>query len=339
MELGSEFAKGAAEKVLGVKLPVLMRILLPGLLATAVLYPGVIWLLGHLPSDTDHWWQRIVAFIVLIFFLGALISTLNSEIYKLYEGRILWPEQLSNWGRKRQQGRVARLYKAAVAAGPGATYDELWYQLRIYPTNEQGDPVATQPTQLGNLLAGYEQYPKNRYGMDAVFYWPRIWLLLEKEKKEEVDGGWSVADGFLTLSAISFAGGVLWIGQCIGAGFHVGLEFLPFQSAACAFLAGSAWLALGFILYRLSLPFHRDNGEVFKAIFDVYRDKIWNLTSLRARESDTWRATWVYLQYHLLLCPNCRKKYNPATSHTCANCGFGMNEANRNFRESGKFPS
>jgi len=340
MELGSEFAKGAADKVTGVKFPVLMRVVLPGLAATAVIYRPTLWFLGLLAYDPDHWWERVVAYIGLLALLGASISILNSEIYKIYMGRgIFWSKFFFEGGRQRQQARVDRLFKEAKQLGSGMRYDELWYQLRDYPENEQGDPEATHPTQLGNILTAYERYPAIRYGMDAVFYWSRIWLQLDKEKKEEIDSAWSVADGLLTLSAISLGGGALWLGQAAAALFGVGEGILPLESPGYAGLGGLGWLFLGFVFYRLSLPFHRQNGETFKAIFDVYRKKVWKITALKPQEKAAWKAAWAYLQYARLHCPNCKTGYNGIQSKTCSKCGFGLDEFNRAIQESGNFPT
>jgi hypothetical protein len=338
MELGTETAKGAAEKVLGVKLPILMRMVLPGLLATAVLYPAVGWALGHLPGDPDHSWQRIAAYAALVFVLGALISTLSSEIYKVYEGRIWWPRRLKEWARKRQQLRVDYLCQAAEAPGVGdAERAEIYYQLRVYPQNDKGDREATHPTRIGNILAGYEQYPGSRYNMDSVFYWPRIWLQMDREIKEEIDSQWSVADGFLILSAISFGGGILWMVQALTAVFGIGVHELPLGSSGKASWAGVAWIAAGYGWYRLSLPFHRENGEVFKSIFDLYRGKVWKLTSLKPDEEAKWNAAWAYLQYHLVTCPNCGN-LTKAESDQCQVCGFGLAEVKEGLRDTGKFP-
>jgi hypothetical protein len=338
MEAGFEAAKGAAEKVLGVKLPIFMRVILPGLLATGVLYPSVAWILGALPSDADHMWLRIAAYAVLVVLSGALISTTNSEIYKIYEGRSWWPPRLSEWARRRQQARVERLLKSAESPTSQAAYNEIWSELRSYPIDDDGQPEATHPTLMGNILAGYEQYPDTRYGMDSVFYWPRIWLQIDKDKKEEIDSQWSVADGFLTLSAISFVGSVLWTVQAVAAEFNAGAARLPLGAPGRAVLGGAGWLLLGFLWYKLSLPFHRENGEVYKSIFDVYRDKVWPLTSLKPGEKETWGATWAYLQYLRLKCPNC-DGWNNAGSDKCSKCGFGLLELNRNLRDSGKFKS
>src|SRR5215472_6197809 len=109
MEPGIEAAKGSAETILGMKLPVLMRVVLPGLEATAVLYPAVKWLLHFLPHEKAEIWQPIAAYVVLVLLLGAILSTANNEFYKIDEGRRGWPERLAEWARQRQAARLSRL--------------------------------------------------------------------------------------------------------------------------------------------------------------------------------------------------------------------------------------
>ena len=339
MELPFEAAKGVSEKALGVKFPALMRVVLPGLLASAALYPSVAWSLRQLPPSLEGW-VKLVAYAVLVVILGALISTLSNEVYKVYEGRIWWPKCLREWSCARQQERVNRLRweaDAALARSDRTRYNEIWYQLRSYPLDEHGQPQATYPTLLGNILAGYEEYPGNRYGMDSIFFWPRIWLQMEKETKEEIDSQWSVADGFLTLSVISLVGGVLWMGQALVASLGLASFAIPLQLPCWAALVGVAWLLLGYLCYRLSLPFHRENGEVYKSIFDLYRSTIWEMTSLRPQEKEVWKATWLYLQYLRFKCPNCGKS-NSAASKQCEHCGFGLAEITQHWRSSGEFP-
>jgi len=57
------------------------------------------------------------------------------------------------------------------------------------------------------------------------------------------------------------------------------------------------WLGLAYFFYRLSLPFHRNNGDVFKSLFDLYRDKLTRMTILQPREEERWEAAWAYLNY------------------------------------------
>jgi ribosomal protein L40E len=335
-----EAAKGAVEKVVMVRLPILMRILLPGGLATAVLYPTVGWLLSRLPANSEYSWQRIAAYAGLLFVLGALISTLTSEIYKLYEGRVPWPGRLLKWATARQEQRLRKFLRKAESArtaGKSNEYDEAWYQLRLYPLDENNEPYVSRPTLLGNILAGYEQYPYTRYGMDSVFYWPRIWLEMDKDKKEDIDGQWSVADGFTILSAIGFVGGALWILQSLLAGLDLFPYALPTGSPGWAAVVGVGWLVAGYCWYRLSLPFHRQNGEVFKSIFDLYRGKIRRALELRPDEKETWDATWSYLQYLRYVCPKCGTMNLPSTQ-ICAKCGSDTSDAAKMVRTTGKFP-
>jgi len=209
--------------------------------------------------------------------------------------------------------------------------------LRLYPLDDANQLTVRRPTLLGNILAGYEQYPDSRYGMDSVFYWPRIWMEMDKDKKEEIDGQWSMADGFLILSAISFVGGMLWILESILAGVDVFPYALPTDSAGGAAVGGLAWLVAGYVWYRLSLPFHRQNGEVFKAIFDLYRGKIRKALKLKPQEKATWDATWSYLQYLRLVCPKCGTMNLPS-DQKCSKCGFDISDLPNKVRTTGKFP-
>jgi hypothetical protein len=340
METGFEAAKGAAEKVFGVKLPILMRLILPGLLATAVIYPFVGRLLSLLPQPSEYVWMRIAGYALLALLFGALISTASTQISRVYEGRALWPESLREWARLRQQKRILRLTRKAVAAraaGSSMLYNELWYELRAYPMDDDGQRAATHPTRMGNILAESDQYAERRYGMDSVFYWSRIWLQIEKDRQEEIDNQWCVAEGFVTLSAISVAAALLWTAQLGLSWASVGSNELPFGSAILTTLGIAVWLVLVWLFYRISIPYHRANSELYKAIFDVYREKVWNLTVLKPHEAATWTAAWGYLQYMALKCPNC-KQWTEFSRSDCGKCGFGMLELKRTFMETGQFP-
>lgn len=345
MALGFEAAGGIAEKLLpGVSLPILMNIVLPGLLAGAALYPFTSGALRNFLSlDVEKSWPQLLIAAGAVVVLGALVSALNGEFYKVYEGRTAWPTRLSDWGIARQQRRVEQLYRKADAE-KGVNqqrYDEYWYRLRIYPIHaETGRRYATHPTLLGNLLKGYEQYPDNRYGMDSVFYWPRLWLVIDKDQKEEIGKSWAIADGLLNLSAVSVLAGLFWLAAFTGAEFELlGSRWFPVGDALFeSIVAIAGWFVLGYALYRLSLPFHRQNGEIFKSLFDLYRDKLRKMTSLAPRESELWEAAWAYLQYLRIPCPNCGKGTISVITKDCSNtnCGAHLPDVVANFWRSGK---
>src|SRR5712691_2148238 len=202
---------GAVEKAAPlVKFPVLMRIVFPGTLAALCIYPFIHGWTAHVPpmSFLSSEWGPLIFALGAIYILGTLVSGLRGLTYRVYSDRLLWPPWLYGKLCAVQKSRVQRLLDEQERL-PEHTprYAQIWKVLRLYPMNDKGHSYASHPTLLGNIIAAYEKYPLTRYGMVSVFYWPRLWLLLEKEKKEEIDASWSLADGLLSLSAVAVVSG------------------------------------------------------------------------------------------------------------------------------------
>ncbi len=344
MALGLELVSGTVEKLSGVaekssavRAPFIMRVLLPGLLGGVLLFPLVIDP-GPMFRDVEKHWITLLIALALVLLLGVIISAVSGSFYIVFEGRSLWPDRWVARGIARQQRRVNKLMAAQQGAkGKNKTkYDEIWSKLRAYPTDDvKEDPYAARPTLLGNILFAYEEYPRKRYGMDAVFYWTRIWMDMDAEKKQEIDNRWSLADGFVSLAAVSFIGGVLWIVVALLAVFGLSPARMP--AGGWTFLSGAGFVVLGYIFYRSSLPFNRANGELFKSIFDLYREKAQTMMKLKPNEKATWEAAWAYLQYGMLCCTNCGK-YNVVAATACAECHTPLENPARDFNASGEFP-
>lgn len=339
---GVEDAKGLVEKVPGlIQFPFVVRVLVPGFAATAILWMLMGWQFAF-PQDLKaatklSEFRSVLSALGLALAFGSLIGVvLADRIYKIYEGLVLWPRTLTNLCTRWQENRVKRLLASTEGLSGTTDYDRIWFKLRRFPLDANGDPTASRPTLLGNILAEYEDYPKTRYGMDAVFYWPRLWLELDKDKKAEVDSGWSIADGLLSLSAVAVVGGIFWIGAAgVRAVVHVLAVWserrlvapdripshLPWDSAEWTAIAGLSLMGFGYLFYRLSLPFHRKNGEVFKALFDLYRFKLVPMSRVSPNELQIWKGVWSYLQYLRIKCSRCPDHHFPANLAKCDVCG------------------
>jgi hypothetical protein len=54
-----------------------------------------------------------------------------------------------------------------------------------YPLTEDEEDVL--PTRLGNILLAAERYPLSRYGMDTIYFWPRLFPLLPEKFQNEYE--------------------------------------------------------------------------------------------------------------------------------------------------------
>jgi len=260
--------------------------------------------------------------------LGLFLTLFQNPIYRIYEGRLLWPGGLHDALTKRMQKKVTK--RLAIAQGlktSSARYRELWYWLRVFPLDEKGDPCAARPTLLGNILEGYETYPDQRYGMDSVFYWYRLWPTLPENFVNHADLAAAGADMLMYSSASTLFLGITF-GLLGGAGilskFMSNLVLRSFVSQLPAtntlFILCLIYLLLFYVFYRASIPLHRANGEFYKAAFDLYRNNIKNITEIDEKEKQAWYKTWCYLQYMYIQCGKC-EKYFFAENQKCPYCG------------------
>jgi hypothetical protein len=256
----------------------LFRSVLPGFLLGLGLAPALEWTLARLavPVPVDQ------AFLVVVVVAGWLFLVADMPIYMAFEGRRYWPRfawrffQGLECKRLERTERDVRRYQET----DERRYLEASTELRRFPISEEGEFVARYPTRLGNLIASYEEYSRRAYGMDSAFYWPRLWLLLEKDLRDELDSHQAFADSAVYSAAALFASGLL-------ASFYAfaetlagrGLSVLP-EDWPIAVGAGSLWalamLALigGFGVYRLAIHINGQYAPLFMAVIDTHRGKL-----------------------------------------------------------------
>ncbi|HWS87216.1 MAG TPA: hypothetical protein VN282_09645 [Pyrinomonadaceae bacterium] len=170
---------------------------------------------------------------------------------------------------------------------------EAYFDLRTFPLDGKGyeEYRAVRPTRLGNLMAAYERYSTRAYGMDAVFYWYRIWVTLDKDTRGEIDDAQALADSTVYTSFALYCSGLLWAVYAASAYARAPLAArLPWVASALpaapatvfdrlpgpglSLLVAAGFVAAGFAVYRIALRLHAQYGELFKAMFDMYAPKV-----------------------------------------------------------------
>lgn len=106
------------------------------------------------------------------------------------------------------------------------------------------------PTGLGNVLRAAERRPRDRYGLESIYVWPRLWLLMPEQTREDV----GAARGGLNLAVRVFTWGaffVLW--------------------GVVAWWAAIVGILVAVYAYNWTLIQARTYGDLFEAAFDLHR--------------------------------------------------------------------
>lgn len=152
---------------------------------------------SQLPLETP-----LLALLIGILIVSAVSAAVVQRVAILFVLRWAegyWPRPLNFLRRRLVERRVARSGKQEVR------YQELnkeaWEQgglqklseteLDEYMELDQSLRRTPQehlimPTELGNILRASETKPEEKYGLNAVICWPRLWLLLPEEARSEI---------------------------------------------------------------------------------------------------------------------------------------------------------
>jgi hypothetical protein len=284
---------------------------------------------------------------MLAIVVGWVLLVSDMHIYMLFEGRRYWPKSLLTCFYSKETRRLQRIQQGIKAyhqlkdssTTPPPTevfqrYRENYVEQRNFMMNEKGEFEVPRPTRLGNLIKAYEEYPYRVYRMDAVFYWPRLWLKLPKDTREEMDSQQAVVDSTVYTSFALFCNGFLWLIYALISSVQAlfinysEIRLPPSRVTVFEYLPHwlVSWLlflmltALGYWVYRLSVHLHATYGDQFKSLFDNYQKDvdvipvikdISNLTGftwvLNFSRRDQLEATRNYLEYSLVECPRCNE--------------------------------
>jgi len=122
--------------------------------------------------------------------------------------------------------------------------------LRHFPTQEDD----FLPTRLGNLLRAAERRPYERYGLDPIICWSRLWLLLPDSAKQELQNARTQLNHSVRIItwSVLFAVWTVWAWWV-----------LPVAIASALFA------------YRWILDVAEVYGDLIEAVFDLYRTALY----------------------------------------------------------------
>jgi hypothetical protein len=203
---------------------------------------------------------------LLLAILALLLITASSTIaehftlplLRLFEG--YWPSRAqrltdyftASWRRRRKiletewQPLAGRFDSGKLSHADLSRYIELDRRLREIPV----DASYQMPTRLGNLLRASERLPLDKYGLDGIVCWPRLWLAMEDSAKNDVSAARSKLDAStrLTFWALLFVVWAVW-------------TLIAIPIAAIGVLYG----------YHLMVEQARTYGQLIEAAYDVKR--------------------------------------------------------------------
>jgi hypothetical protein len=207
----------------------------------------------------------VVAVTMLVLF-ALILSAAEGTLLSLYEGYWgdrgpgRWLAAAGQSWHKRQRDRRAGDYE---------------FIYRNYPRNrnKNNDPGGARrpeyimPTRLGNIFKAAELYPgdEGRYGMDAVFFWPRLYQVIPDDARNSlVDARTSLAL-MLNISALTLI---------LSAGSFAALAAAVVRPAAAFWAAAACSLAIAWLAYRSALGAARVYGELVRSMYDLYRSDL-----------------------------------------------------------------
>jgi hypothetical protein len=251
--------------------------------------------------------DQMLLIVGLSFLLGYFLSILNLWIIRLFEGYHWWGTRLGKYlilCKRAERDDLKQIIKDRLEQNSKITENlPLMHPLRIAIANEIEEvrliePLVTQkleerypktqepylPTSLGNAIAAFEDYPRSRYGIDAVLLWPRFLPILSKNNfsqyvqrsKDQVDFLINICFLLLVFSFEMFLVGLIIA-----------------QDWSLWFIYTGILLLVVIVLYKLSLFVVLGWGLTIKVAFDLYRyDLLKSLTCRVPEDFSDERKIW-----------------------------------------------
>lgn len=211
--------------------------------------------------------QVLVAFgaLLLVTTFATLIRQFTLPMLQLLEGygllvRLTWTTRYQSRRLSKANAELESLLKGDLSKlSPKELnkYSTVAELVRRSP----GSSAFVMPTGLGNILRAAETWPRDKYGLDAIICWPRLWLTLDDEIRSEI----SKARTEIDEAVILFIWGLLLlVWSLVFLDPFVALSVLIISAVICTF---AYWWA-------------KQRAKVFadlvEATFDLYRGRLYD---------------------------------------------------------------
>ena len=254
--------------------------------------------------------------VLLTVILGFTLTSLNTFIYKVFEGYVLiWRIQslkISELKRarnmrdirnritkkverlKRQDTRRAEQKRSELRA----TYDALLahYDLSFPPSEDE-----ILPTKFGNIIKAAETYPMSRYRIDSVPVWPRLIHAMPDSYYTKVDDINNQLSFLMNCTVLAFFYSL--IALCVS------LYFVITSLITANTVSIEAWVYFGLFIGALgiSIIFLRaselvvtDYGLLIRSSFDLFRRELLRRFELAppltlAAEQNLWEDVCAFM--------------------------------------------
>ena len=240
----------------------------------------------------------IIGALIIPIVIGILLMALNTSIIRLYEGRIwilhktiFWPLQRYNVTRcKQRYGEIVALkaemrQRLKLLENANEPSEQLKFQqqidsiaMQIEQEFEKLEKVEPQPslpfhpkhvtpTALGNVFAIMEEYPFDRYGIDAVLLWTRLRPLLDDAAPKQVErltNQKTLLDMLLNMSLLA---------GLTGIEAAISLLFLK-NNNLLLWITTLIGLLLFWMFYQSAVSTAWSFGHTVTSCFDYYRELV-----------------------------------------------------------------
>lgn len=219
---------------------------------------------------------QIIIALAWVTFFAYLLSNQLVWLTKQFEGYWDWIPLI---GKRLMETRRKHYQRVLAGIDPTTNFERIYY---AFPFPDE--PEEVMPTRLGNILKNSERYSYQRYDMDAVLLWPRLYAVLPESFVKSLGGAKASLDFMLVMSSLSVLFALI-------AGIYLLVAQGMWWLFLLCFFGG---LVLARLAYKSTLEAAINYGQLIKSAFDLYKGELrkqlgYEQPKSLVEERDFWR--------------------------------------------------